>query len=101
MIRSLALLAASLLAYSASQGQSATDEIHLRATVQDVVLLSHFSGKIIPVDFDPRFALTLRIESVVPPIRVLPSGLLRHSPSTVLHCFLTEKLPKVRSTTLR
>ena len=31
-----------------------------------VVLLSHFAGKVMPVDFDPRFALTVRIESAVP-----------------------------------
>jgi len=66
MIRSLAILAASLFACSASQAQKTTDEVHLRATAQDVVLLSHFSGEIAPVNFDPRFALTVRVESVIP-----------------------------------
>lgn len=63
MIRSLVILAVSLLA-CAGQAQTTIDEIHLRAKVQDVVPLSDFSGKITPVDFDPRFALTVRIESV-------------------------------------
>ena len=64
MIRLLAILSVSLLASSASQARTNIDEIHLRATVQDVVLLTDFSGKVIPVNFDPRFALTVRIESV-------------------------------------
>jgi len=66
MTRALTILAASLFACSAAQAQRTNDEIHLRATVQDVVLLSHFSGKITLVDFDPRFASTVRVESVVP-----------------------------------
>ena len=49
MIRSLVILAVSLSA-CAGQAQTAIDEIHLRATVQDVVPLSDFSGKITPVD---------------------------------------------------
>jgi hypothetical protein len=62
VLLTLGLVAAS----SASQARSTVDEIHMRATVQDVVLLTHFSGRVIPVDFDPRFALTVRIESVDP-----------------------------------
>ena len=62
VLLTLGLVAAS----SAGQARSTIDEIHMRATVQDVVLLTHFSGKVIPVDFDPRFALTVRIESVGP-----------------------------------
>ncbi len=85
MIRALTILAASLFACSSSQAQRTTDEIHLRATVQDVVLLSHFSGKIRPVDFDPRFALTLRVESVIPETaNFTPGAFLAfaiHSPS--------------------
>src|SRR5262249_42101738 len=66
MIRLLATLTLSFMTSGAGQGKRTIDEIHLRATVQDVVLLTHFSGKIILVDFDPRFALTVRIESVDP-----------------------------------
>jgi hypothetical protein len=50
------------------QTQNTKNEIHLRATVQNVVPLTDFSGKITPVDFDPRFALTVRIESVDPAV---------------------------------
>jgi hypothetical protein len=46
------------------QTQNTKNEIHLRATVQNIVPLTDFSGEITPVDFDPRFALTVRIESV-------------------------------------
>ena len=62
VLLTLGLVAAS----SAGQARTTIDEIHMRATVQDVVLLTHFSGKAIRVDFDPRFALTVRIESVGP-----------------------------------
>ena len=68
MIRLLAILAMSLLTCNAGRAKSTFDEVHLRATVQAVVLLTHFSGKIILVDFDPRFALTVRVESVVPSV---------------------------------
>jgi len=85
MIRSLTILAVSLFAGSAGQAQRTANEIHLRATVQDVVLLSHFSGKIRPVDFDPRFALTVRVESVIPETTSFRPGTVVafaiHSPS--------------------
>jgi hypothetical protein len=68
MIRLLVTLLVGLLACTLGQTQSTTDEIHLRATVQNVVPLTDFSGKITPVDFDPRFALTVRIESVEPAV---------------------------------
>ena len=61
VLLTLGLVAAS----SAGQARSTIDEIHMRATVQDVVLLADFSGKVIPVDFDPRFALTVRIDVVL------------------------------------
>jgi hypothetical protein len=85
MIRSLAILAASLFACSAGQAQRTTEEVHLHATVQDIVLLSHFSGKITPVNFDPRFALTVRVESVIPATTNFTPGAVVafaiHSPS--------------------
>jgi len=56
------------------QAQSANDEIRLRATVQSVVLLGDFSGVVIPVHFDPRFALTVRIESASPPVAGFAPG---------------------------
>lgn len=85
MLCVLAILAMSLSACVASQAQSTTDETQLRATVQAVVLLSRFSGQAIPVDFDPRFALTLHIESAVPSVANFTEGavvtLAIHSPS--------------------
>jgi hypothetical protein len=42
--------------------------------VQDVGPLTDFSGKVTPVDFDPRYALTVRIESVNPAVAGLTSG---------------------------
>jgi hypothetical protein len=74
MIRLFATLAMSLLVCNPGETQSTKDEIHLRATVRDVVFLSDFSGKITPVDFDPRFALTVRIQSVDPAVGNFAAG---------------------------
>lgn len=74
MRRLLAILAASLWACTAGAAQSTKDEVHFRATVQDVGLLSHFSGKAILIGFDPRFALTVRIESAAPAVPGFTSG---------------------------
>ena len=48
--------------------QALAKMIHLRATVQGVVPLADYSGKVTPVDSDPRFVLTVRIESVDPAV---------------------------------
>jgi hypothetical protein len=65
--------------------QNIIDEVHLRATVQAVVPLADFSGEITPVDFDPKFALTVHIESVVPAVTNFAAGSVAtfavHSPS--------------------
>jgi hypothetical protein len=70
---------------SAGQARSTIDKIHIRATLQEVVLLTDFSGKVIAVDFDPRFALTVRIESVGPAANNFTVGAVVafaiHSPS--------------------
>ena len=66
MMRLFAILALCLLVGSSGQAQSTKDEIHMRATVRDVAPLAEFSGRVIAVDGDPRFALTVRIESVDP-----------------------------------
>jgi hypothetical protein len=85
MLRALAILFVSLAACTAGQAQKANDEIRLRATVQSVVQLADFSGAVIPVHFDPGFALTVRIESATPPVAGFASGSLVtfaiHSPS--------------------
>ena len=81
VLLTLGLVAAS----SAAQARSTIDEIHMRATVQDVVLLTDLSGKVTPVDFDPRFAVTVRIESVGPAVTNFTVGAVVafaiHSPS--------------------
>lgn len=85
MLRFLAILAMSLSACAAVKAQSTNDEIHLRVTIQAVVPLTDFSGQVIPVDVDPRFALTAHIESVVPAVVNFTEGatvtLAIHSPS--------------------
>jgi hypothetical protein len=85
MLRSLAIVAMSLSACSAGRAQITNDVIHLRATVQAVVPLASFSGRITSVDVDPRFALTVRTESTVPAVANFTDGALVtfaiHSPS--------------------
>jgi hypothetical protein len=84
MFRSFVVLAIIVSACNAGQAQSPGDEIHLRAIVQDVVPLASFSGRIIHVDVDPRFALTVRIQSAVPAVAGFTEGsvvtLAIHSP---------------------
>lgn len=74
MRRLLAILAASLWGCTAGAAQSTKDEVHFRATVQDVGLL--------------------------PPFPVLHRGLSSLLPSTVQRCFLGRKgrPPRVRVT---
>jgi hypothetical protein len=85
MLRSLVILAMSLVMCNAGQAQSTNDEIHLRASVQAVVPLTSFSGRVTTVDLDPMFALTVRIESAVPAVANFAEGavvtLAIHSPS--------------------
>ena len=85
MSHPLAILTFSICACLAVRAESAKDEIRLRATVQEVIVLADFSGKVIPVHADPRFALTVRIESVDPVISNFRPGstvtFAIHSPS--------------------
>ncbi|HEY6971812.1 MAG TPA: hypothetical protein VJA94_21555 [Candidatus Angelobacter sp.] len=82
MIRLLVILA---LGLSVGHAQNRNDEIHLKATVRAVIVLSDFSGTITPVHFDPLFALTVRIESANPAISNFRPGSLVtfaiHSPA--------------------
>ena len=65
--------------------QQASSPIVLVASVEAVIPLAAFSGKVTPVHSDPRFALTLRIQSTVPVVKELPlAGTVTfgvHSPS--------------------
>ncbi|HYM78193.1 MAG TPA: hypothetical protein VE377_19620 [Candidatus Dormibacteraeota bacterium] len=79
-------IAISLLLFGAfSHAQNSNDEIHIRATVQAVVPLTSFSGQATSVDVDPRFALTVHVESVIPAVSNFPEGavvtLAIHSPT--------------------
>ena len=57
----------------------------MRATVQAIVPLTNFSGSVTPVAGDPRFALTVRIESIDPSITNFSAGTVAtfaiHSPA--------------------
>jgi len=81
----LVLVAQCFSVWNAAQAQSTDMEIHLRGTVQAITLLSTFSGTAIRVTGDPRFALTMRIESAVPATGNLKKGTVTtfaiHSPS--------------------
>ena len=85
MLRSLAILGLCVLARSAGRAQDHSEEIHVHAKLSAIVMLSQFSGKVIPVDLDPRFALTLRILSARPSVNALHDGnvvtFAIHSPS--------------------
>ena len=51
-----------------SDQQCTVERFKLRATVQDGIVLQQFTGAVVQAHFDPRFALSLRIESVTPPL---------------------------------
>ena len=65
-----------LAANSQNTNNTATNEnVRLRVTVLDVALLQNYTGPAMPTDdVNPRFALTLRIDSCVPAITNLKSG---------------------------
>jgi hypothetical protein len=72
--------------YSGQDSEMRNDsEFRLRATVQAVALLADFSGTAIPVDIDPRFALTVKIKSAIPEASDFRPGVVVtfaiHSPS--------------------
>ncbi len=84
MLRMLLVLSIAFALSNLSQAQNA-HEIYLRATVEAIVPFADFSGSTIPVDPDPRFAMTLQIESVNPVVSSFPRGsaitFAIHSPS--------------------
>ncbi|MDB6065160.1 MAG: hypothetical protein JWR26_1368 [Pedosphaera sp.] len=94
MNRLLAIFACllSICLTAAGQGTSdvtTNDVARLGVTVLDVVPLHSFAGSLTPTsDVDPRFALTVRIDSCVPAITNLKSGMIVtfavHSPSRFL-----------------
>ena len=69
----------------AAAQQTEKEDVHIKAVVEAIVPLTDFSGAITPVDVDPKFALTLRIQTVTPAVEELVSGaevtFAIHSPS--------------------
>ena len=66
MLRFITILLLSLAASFAVDEKSQREEFRLRATVQDVVVLSSYAGPLTPVGVDPRFAVTMRVDSITP-----------------------------------
>lgn len=85
MLRSITILLLSLAASVAADDKSQREEFRLRATVQDIVTLSTYSGTVTPVDADRRFAVTVRIDSITPSLTNFVKGatvtFAVHSPS--------------------
>jgi hypothetical protein len=85
MLRAIAILLLSLVAGSAADARSQRDEFRLNATVLNVVMLSAYSGAAMPVDFDPQFAVTMRVRSIMPSLTNFTKGatvtFAVHSPS--------------------
>jgi hypothetical protein len=81
-----------MVSTGAAYGEPATSELRFRANVIDLVVRQQFSGTFRPVHFDPRFVLTLKIESIDPAVPELPVVSLAsfgiHSPK---HVFVLEK----------
>ena len=85
MRHSLPIVISLLLLGTFSHAQGSKDEIHIRGTVQGVLPLTSFAGQATAVDADPRFAMTVHIESVMPAVSDFPEGavvtLAIHSPT--------------------
>lgn len=48
----------------------------MRATVNDITMLQRFKGSAMVAHFDPRFVITLQIDSVTPPLTNYPADTL-------------------------
>jgi len=84
MNRPLAILLVSFSACFGAEPQPREEQISLRARVEKVAPLASFSGVAMPVDADPKFALTLRVESVSGTTNIAASSVVIfaiHSPS--------------------
>jgi len=54
--------------------QKVVEQLKVRAAVQDVTVLRQFTGSVVQTHFDPRYVVTLRIESVTPALSGLTNG---------------------------
>ena len=74
MPRSIVIFLLSLAASFGADEKPQREEFKLRATVRDVVVLSSYSGTVTPVDAKPRFAVTLRVDSITPSLTNFDKG---------------------------
>ena len=74
MLRAITILLLSLEISLAVDAKRQQEKFSLRATVLDVVMLSDYSGSVIPVKFDPQFAVTMRIHSITPSLAGFTKG---------------------------
>ena len=74
MLRSVTVLILSLAASFAADERAQREEFRVHAEVQEIVALSSFSGTVVPVGVDPRFAVTLRVDSVTPSLTNFTKG---------------------------
>jgi hypothetical protein len=85
MLRCISILLLSVATILAADEKPQREVFRLRATVLDIVLLSRYSGTVMPVGVDPRFAVTMRVESITPSLTKFTKGgpvtFAVHSPS--------------------
>ena len=85
MLHTITILLLSLAASFAADEKWQSAEYKLRATVLDVVALSSYSGAVLAVGADPRFAVTMRVDSITPALTNFTKGATLtfavHSPS--------------------
>jgi len=74
MLRTITILLLSLTASLAADEKPQQEEFRLRATVQDVVALSSYSGSVIGIGADPRFAVNMRVDSITPSLTNFTKG---------------------------
>lgn len=85
MLRSITILLLSSVHIGVADEKAQREEFRMSATVQDIVALSNYSGTVMPVDADPRFAVIMRVDSMTPSLTKFPKGaavsFAVHSPS--------------------
>lgn len=70
----LIVLLLSLVAGVAADDKPQREEFKLRATVRAIVPLPSYSGTLMPIDGDPHFALTMKVEAVTPALTNFNKG---------------------------
>lgn len=57
-----------------TDSQSVIEQFKMRAAVQDITMSRQFRGSVIQTHFDSRYVMTLRIQSVTPPLSGFTNG---------------------------